>query len=69
MKEKIGYAENLEMIVQFFNGRRVLSIGDMSRFMECDPHVLRNDKRLADMMFDYGQQKRITITNFARYLT
>lgn len=69
MTEKETFRDNLEAIRSFFPNRPVLTIPDVSRFMQCDASVLYRDKRFREYTFEYGKQFRITAANLARWLS
>ena len=69
MIEKETFRDNLELVEKFFCGRKVLTIPDVSRLMNCDASVLYRDKRFREYTFSYGKQFRITAANLARWMS
>ena len=69
MKEKETYRDNLEEIEKFFHGRRLLTIPDAARYMNCAADLLYRDARFGEYTIPLGKQRRISAVNLARYLS
>jgi hypothetical protein len=69
MREKETYRDNLAEVKEYFGNKTVLSFNDMAKYLHCDAAILRRSKKVNEMMFDFGKQKRMSIANFARYLS
>lgn len=59
--EKEGYRDNLERIVEFFPGKEMLTVGEVSKFLGLDP-------RTAKKMFKFNDFRYISVASLARQM-
>lgn len=60
-REPLAYRDNLEDLLAFFDGRRILTVRDVSRY-------LQKDARWVKRRFDLDPKKGISVPTLARRL-
>jgi hypothetical protein len=61
-REKETYRDNLELLLEFFPNKKILTVGDVSKFAGCDP-------RTAAKRYPFDKNRTISVATLARTMS